>query len=62
MNQSWQVSAPLQLNGRRAVEVDLSQGESLYRELAARLTVEETENDRQDTDIDGVKNRPRGSQ
>jgi hypothetical protein len=36
------------------VEVDLSQVESLYRELAARVTVEETENDRQDTDIDGV--------
>jgi hypothetical protein len=37
------------------VEVDLSQVELLYRELAARVTVEETENDRQDTDIDGVK-------
>jgi hypothetical protein len=36
------------------VEVDLSQVESLYRELAARVTVEETENDRQNTDIDGV--------
>jgi deoxycytidylate deaminase len=54
MNQSRQVSAPLQLNGRRAVEVDLSQTESLYRELAARVTVEEAENDRQDTDIEGV--------
>ena len=54
MNQSRQVSAPLQLNGRRAVEVDLSQAESLYRELAARVTVEETENDRQDTDIEGL--------
>jgi hypothetical protein len=55
MNQSRQASAPLQLNGRRAVEVDLSQVESLYRELAARVTVEETENDRQDTDIYGVE-------
>jgi hypothetical protein len=54
MNQSRQVSAPLQLNGRRAVEVDLSQVELLYRELAARVTVEETENERQDTDIEGV--------
>jgi hypothetical protein len=54
MNQSRQVSSPLQLNGRRAVEVDLSQVISLYRELAGRLTVEETENDRQDADIEGV--------
>jgi hypothetical protein len=54
MNQSRQVSAPLQLNGRRAVEVNLSQAESLYRELAARVTVEEAENDMQDTDIEGV--------
>jgi hypothetical protein len=36
------------------VEVDLSQVESLYRELAARVTVEETENERQDTEIEGV--------
>jgi hypothetical protein len=36
------------------VEVDLSHVESLYRELAARVTVEETKNDRQDTGIDGV--------
>jgi hypothetical protein len=54
MNQSRQVLAPLKLNGRLAVEVDLTQVESLYRGLAARLTVEETENDRQDTDIEGV--------
>jgi hypothetical protein len=55
MNQSRKVSAPLKLNRLRAVEVDLSHVESLYRELAARVTVVETENDRQDMDIDGVK-------
>jgi hypothetical protein len=37
------------------VEVDLSHVKSLYRELASWLTVEEAENDRQDTNIDGVK-------
>jgi hypothetical protein len=36
------------------VEVDLSHVKSLYQELAARMTLEETENDRQDTDIEGV--------
>jgi hypothetical protein len=52
MNQSRQVVSPLQLNGRRAVHVDLCRIELLFEELAARVTVEEAENDLQDGELE----------
>jgi septal ring factor EnvC (AmiA/AmiB activator) len=40
---------------QRQLEVNLTQIKSMYQDLAGRVTVEETKNDRQDTDIDGLK-------
>jgi hypothetical protein len=46
------VVSPLQINGRRAVHVELNRVKSLYRELAARVTVEEAENELLDVDLE----------